>query len=82
MVSEKCYVFLQEHFNHIFAFNEKIKKTVDQVKSQTESKDHFQVSKEFSISGHLVTEELQTIQRKRFSLQRYYLVSHYNRIYS
>ncbi|CAH8450692.1 unnamed protein product [Schistosoma haematobium] len=31
-----------EHFNHIFAFNEKIKKTVDQVKSQTESKDHFQ----------------------------------------
>ncbi|CAH8451147.1 unnamed protein product [Schistosoma rodhaini] len=31
-----------EHFDHIFAFNEKIKKTVDQVKSQTEDRNHFQ----------------------------------------
>ncbi|KAH8854117.1 FAM44A [Schistosoma japonicum] len=32
----------KESFNHFFTFNEKIKKTVDQVKSQTENGNHFQ----------------------------------------
>ncbi|CAH8442829.1 unnamed protein product [Schistosoma turkestanicum] len=60
----------REQFNHIFSFNEKIKKKVDQVKSQAENGNHFkrlkdsiQILKDYSQLLQIIVIKFAGIQR-------------------
>ncbi|KAK4472721.1 hypothetical protein MN116_003947 [Schistosoma mekongi] len=60
----------KESFDHFFAFNEKIKKTVDQVKSQTVNDNHFQrlkdsiqILKDYSQLLQIIVIKFAAIQR-------------------